>query len=145
MKNTFSHLFFRSILMITFISGLTLSSCSETDEAQIGEYVCGDFHQHTTYSGGIYTIGHVMEASNKFGLDWWSNSDHGGARELWGKASGDDLGSRVTWNCAGVKLLGDSGEDGYMWRWQSLKSYNFQDVLIWRRVFPDKLILQAFE
>ena len=112
---------------------------------QTGEYVTGDFHQHTTYSGGDYTIGHVMEASNKYGLDWWSNSDHGGAREFWGKASGDDLGTRVTWKCAGVKLLGDPNEDGYMWRWQSLKYYSFQDILIWRRVFPDKLILQAFE
>ena len=26
-----------------------------------------------------------------------------------------------------------------------LKYYNFQDILIWRRIFPDKLILQAFE
>ena len=32
-----------------------------------------------------------------------------------------------------------------MWRWQSLKYYNFEDVLIWRKVYPEKLILQAFE
>jgi predicted metal-dependent phosphoesterase TrpH len=46
-------------------------------------YISGDFHQHTTYSGGNYSIGHVMEAGNKYGLDWWANSDHGGTRENW--------------------------------------------------------------
>jgi len=89
-----------------------------------------------------------MEASNKYGLDWWSNSDHGGTRELWGKASGVDLGTRVTWESAGLKPFGspqESEDVGFMWRWQSLKYYNFEDILIWRRVFPDKLILQAFE
>lgn len=113
-----------------------------------GMYIAGDFHQHTTYSGGEYSFGHVMEASNKFGLDWWANSDHGGTREFWGKASGNDLGTRVTWTCAGIKPLGSPQEAenaGFMWRWQCLKYYNFQDVLLWRRIFPEKLILQGFE
>jgi hypothetical protein len=113
-----------------------------------GEYVSGDFHQHTTYSGGDYSFGYVMEASARFGLDWWSNSDHGGTRENWGRASGRDLGTSVSWNCAGIKPSGSPQEkekEGYMWRWQSLKTYNFQDVLLWRRIYPEKLILQAFE
>ena len=138
-------LFLRSIWIIAFLSGINLTSCNKIDDSHTGEYVSGDFHQHTTYSGGDYTIGHVMEASDKYGLDWWSNSDHGGIREFWGKASGNDLGSRVPWKNAGVKLLGTPNKDGFMWRWQSLKYYNFKDILIWRRVFPDKLILQAFE
>ena len=138
----------RSIWIVALVSGINLTSCKHIDNAYSGEYVTGDFHQHTTYSGGDYSIGYLMEASNKYGLDWWSNSDHGGTREFWGKASGDDLGTRVPWSCTGIKLLGDpqEGEDaGFMWRWQSLKYYNFQDILIWRRIFPDKLILQAFE
>lgn len=113
-----------------------------------GGYVSGDFHQHTTYSGGDYSIGYVMEASARYGLDWWANSDHGGTRETWGRASGSDLGSRVTWACAGINTLGSpqaNGKEGFMWRWQSLKYYSFQDILLWRRIFPDKLILQAFE
>ena len=59
-----------------------------------------------------------------------------------------DLGARVTWSCAGIKTLGspqEAEDTGFMWRWQSLKYYNFQDILLWRKVFPDKLILQAFE
>lgn len=133
--------------LILFFSVL-LSACNSKSKLPDGQYVSGDFHQHTTYSGGEYSIGHVMKASDKYGLDWWSNSDHGGTRELWGKVSGLDYGAKVTWESAGIKLLGDKGEpdeEGFMWRWQSLKYYNFEDILIWRKVFSDKLILQAFE
>jgi hypothetical protein len=129
-----------------------LVSCTRKFRHKSGEsewvYVAGDFHQHTTYSGGDYSIGYVMEASNKFGLDWWSNSDHGGTRENWGRSSGIDLGSSVSWTCAGIKQFGSPQEvedAGFMWRWQSLRYYNFQDIILWRRIFPDKLILQAFE
>ncbi len=146
MKNF--HLLLKSVLIIILVSGISLTSCKHNDSKYSGVYITGDFHQHTTYSGGDYSIGYVMDASNKYGLDWWSNSDHGGTREFWGKASGDDLGTRVTWTCAGIIPKGSPQEPedvGFMWRWQSLKYYNFQDILIWRRVFPDKLILQAFE
>jgi len=131
-----------------FISCNKITSVDKQNNVVNEGYVSGDFHQHTTYSGGDYSIGYVMEASNKFGLDWWSNSDHGGTREKWGKASGNDFGASVTWTCAGIKQKGSPQgpeEQGYMWRWQSLKDYNFQDVLHWRKVFPDKMILQAFE
>ncbi|MBG0860022.1 MAG: hypothetical protein IQL11_10990 [Bacteroidales bacterium] len=139
-----------TLLLLIVLSITRLNSCisSETDRPVKGLYISGDFHQHTTYSGGNYSIGHVMEASNKYGLDWWANSDHGGTRENWGRASGDDLGTRVTWTCAGIKPLGSPQEAenaGFMWRWQSLKYYSFQDILLWRRLFPDKLLLQAFE
>src|SRR5512143_1519734 len=92
--------------MLLIASGVLLNSCNTSNEQYSGEYLTGDFHQHTTYSGGEYSIGHVMEASDKYGLDWWSNSDHGGTREFWGKASGNDFGTRVTWTCAGIKPLG---------------------------------------
>jgi hypothetical protein len=127
---------------------VAVSMCADYSENPSGEYVAGDFHQHTTYSGGDYSFGYVMEASNKYGLDWWSNSDHGGTRENWGRASGLDLGTSVSWTCAGIKPLGSPQareDDGFMWRWQSLKYFNFQDVLLWRKIFPGKLILQAFE
>jgi hypothetical protein len=142
------------LLIIILIEISILISCKnsslweESVPAGKGYYVSGDFHQHTTYSGGDYSFGHVMEASDKYGLDWWANSDHGGTRENWGRASGDDLGAWVNWTCAGITQLGSPQEaenKGYMWRWQSLKYYNFDDVLLWRRIFPDKLILQAFE
>ena len=134
--------------VIALIACNSINSRKNLIEGNNGIYVAGDFHQHTTYSGGDYSIGYVMEASNKYGLDWWSNSDHGGTREFWGRASGDDLGTRVTWTCAGIIPQGSQQEAenaGFMWRWQSLKDYSFQDILQWRKIFPDKLILQAFE
>jgi hypothetical protein len=150
MKMKLNQLTFKLILVLVMLFCVILVSCDNTTETPSGYYVAGDFHQHTTYSGGEYTIGHVMKASDKYGLDWWSNSDHGGTRELWGKASGIDYGSKVAWENSGIKMLGDKGERGdegfmCMWRWQSLKYFSFEDILIWRKVFPDKLILQAFE
>jgi hypothetical protein len=136
-----------SIGIITLFACNNAGSGKTRDLAGNGIYIAGDFHQHTTYSGGEYSFGHVMEASNKFGLDWWANSDHGGTRENWGRVSGNDLGTLVTWTCAGIIPLGspqDPEDAGFMWRWQSLKYYNFQDILLWRRIFTDKLILQAF-
>ncbi len=148
MKRQFLLQLFYSIAVTLLISCKGDNSGKNLNHAEAGAYVAGDFHQHTTYSGGDYSIGHVMKASDKFGLDWWSNSDHGGTRENWGSASGIDLGASVTWACAGIKPLGspqEAEDTGFMWRWQSLKYYNFQDIVLWRKIFPDKLILQAFE
>jgi hypothetical protein len=148
MKKTIKNICLNALFVTTAIVLLTMASCNKETKISTGEYVAGDFHQHTTYSGGDYSFGYVMEASSKYGLDWWSNSDHGGTRENWGRASGADLGASVSWTCAGIKPLGSpqaKDEAGYMWRWQSLKYYNFQDILLWRRVFSGKLILQAFE
>ncbi len=43
------------------------------------DYLKGDFHQHTTYTDGSFTIGYMMQKSNQFRLDWWANSEHGGS------------------------------------------------------------------
>ena len=109
-----------------------------------GRYVTGDFHQHTTYTDGSYTIGHMMEKNNHFGLDWWANSEHGGGFDRWGIANGIDLGAFVTWNSAGIALEGKANGNN-MWRWQSLSEWSFRDILLYRRVFPSKLIIQAYE
>ena len=34
-----------------------------------GGYVAGDFHQHTTYTDGSYTIGKMMEMIQQKGMD----------------------------------------------------------------------------
>ena len=107
-------------------------------------YVAGDFHQHSTYTDGSYTIGHVMQKCSEFGLDWWANSEHGGSFNRWGLVSGKDLGTEVTWDEAGITLLGDVS-NGKMFRWQSLRDWSFRDVQLWRRVFTDKVIVQGYE
>ena len=107
-------------------------------------YVKGDFHQHTTYTDGSYTIGHMMEKNNSFGLDWWANSEHGGGFNRWGLVNGIDLGASVVWEDTGIEIKGNA-TDGNMWRWQSLSEWSFRDVQLYRRVFPTKLIIQAYE
>ena len=107
-------------------------------------YVTGDFHQHTTYTDGSYTMGHMMEMNNKFGLDWWANSEHGGGWNSWGLVTGLDLGTQVKWPDAGIMNKGKATVDS-LWRWQSLSEWSFRDILLYRRVFPDKFIIQGYE
>ena len=107
-------------------------------------YVTGDFHQHTTYTDGSYTIGHMMQKNNQFGLDWWANSEHGGAFERWGIVSGIDLGTSVIWSNAGITAKGNANGNN-MWRWQSLTEWSFRDLLLYRQVYPNKVIIQAYE
>jgi len=123
---------------------LGLAVCGTMLAQGQGKYVTGDFHQHTTYTDGTYTIGYMMEKSNQFGLDWWANSEHGGGFNRWGIADGLDLGTSVTWDKTGIVLQGKANGNN-MWRWQSLTDWSFRDVLLYRRVFPNKLIIQAYE
>jgi hypothetical protein len=109
-----------------------------------GQYVTGDFHQHTTYTDGSYSMGLMMSKNNKFGLDWWANSEHGGSFDRWGQYSGLDLDGTVKWNTTLETLKGKSN-NGKMWRWQSLTEYSFADVLAWRNAYPSKLIIQGYE
>jgi hypothetical protein len=69
-----------------------------------GQYVTGDFHQHTTYTDGSYTMDHMMKKNNQFGLDWWANSEHGGGWNRWGTVSGIEIGAEVVWNNTGIEL-----------------------------------------
>jgi len=122
---------------ISIIAAMSVSAQSR--------YVAGDFHQHTTYTDGNYSFGYMMEKNNQFGLDWWANSEHGGAFNRWGIASGDDLGSTVTWDNTGIVVKGNNLTGNNMWRWQSLSEWSFRDVQLYRRVFPDKLIIESYE
>jgi len=129
------------LLLVFFV----ILSCSTKLLAESG-YVSGDFHQHTTYTDGSYSFGLMMEKNNQFGLDWWANSEHGGAFNTWGLVTGIDMkdAATVLWSNTGIHILGKANA-GKMWRWQSLRDWNFRDVLLYRKVFPEKLIIQGYE
>lgn len=121
-----------------------------------GEYVCGDFHQHSAYTDGSWTIGAVMRKNMEYGLDWWANSEHGGAFATWGRHGGwDEVNgvqymSDVKWNAlstrdGGTIIKGDNAESGNMWRWQSLSEFSIYDIIDARILYPEKLILQGYE
>ena len=134
----------RNLLFVTLLAGAFVAK--QPVMAQAG-YVTGDFHQHTTYTDGSYSFGYMMEKNNQYGLDWWANSEHGGAFSRWAIVSGTDLGTSVTWPNTGITALGtkNSSDTTTMWRWQSLRDWSFRDVLLYRKVYPSKVIIQAYE
>jgi len=127
-----------------FVFAVLLAAVSIFPLNAQGKYTVTDFHQHTTYSDGSYTFGYMMEKNNQYGLDWWVNSEHGGAFDRWGFASGAEIGTEVKWSEAGIPKLGkENGEK--MWRWQSLRDWSFRDMKLYRKVYPNKTIIQGFE
>ena len=113
-------------------------------------WVAGDFHQHSTYTDGSNPIATVMDKNNEFGLDWWANSEHGGAFPTDGYGpilvNGFDTGEYARrWNgdYPPGTILGAPGLAS-MWRWQSLRDYSFDDVLDARRRYG-KPVFQSLE
>ncbi len=109
-----------------------------------GEWLAGDFHQHTLYTDGSTSFDFVMSKNNEFGLDWWANSEHGGSRNRDGNGNFWDDPIFYPTN----PILGDQAfSNGHqvMWRWQSLRDFVFPDILQNRALYPDKKIFSGFE
>jgi len=143
-----------SFFLLLIIGAALVSSCSEestpeddyTPPTGSGYYVTGDFHQHTTYTDGDWSIGHVMKKCNEFNLDWWVNSEHGGLSVYDAAVSGTDMnGSLLTW--ASKNPCPSKGTDmkGSMWRWQVIKEFGFGELLKARLLYPSKIIIQGME
>ena len=130
---------------------LIFGAASMVTKSPAQGYLKGDFHQHTTYTDGSFTIGYMMSQNNKFGLDWWANSEHGGGSERNGRVSGNQTGTTVTKYWDDYKpnpIIGTSViRDGHqvMWRWQVLRDSSFCEVLKARSLYPSKTILQSLE
>ena len=113
-----------------------------------GQYVAGDFHNHTTCSDGTISMQKlVKKATDKsdgnFGLDWFVQAGHGGYGsrncslvEDASLSTADypfvaGTGPTTTWtnSIGATKLKGDgggAGGSGNMWRWQSLQEVQYQ-------------------
>lgn len=117
--------------------------------SQNGGYITGDFHQHSTYTDGSWTIGSVLAKSNEYGLSWWANSEHGGASSLDASKSGVDLGSVTYWDSYQPNpirgTVSMSGGHQRMWRWQVLMEYSFGEVMKARNLYSDRVIFQGYE
>ena len=100
-------------------------------------WVTGDFHQHTLYTDGSYPFTEVMKKNQEFGLDWWANSEHGGRRNRDG-----DGKSWLSYNPN--PIISATPNDGYMFRWQSLRDCSFPDVMQARALYS-KVIIQGVE
>ena len=105
-----------------------------------GEWLAGDFHQHTYYTDGRTTFDFVMMMNDVFDLDWWANSEHGGCCRIWD-------GNRTYWDSY-VDPMGDEviyNGHQVMWRWESLRDFVFPDILDWRSMLPNRKIASGVE
>ena len=131
------------------IDGGIKDSCVITVVAPQARYVRGDFHQHTTYTDGSYSFAHMMDKNNQFGLDWWANSEHGGAFNRDGENSGVDSNQTIYFDSYNPNpILGTtSSSSGHqnMWRWQTLSQFEYPNMVDAREKYITKTLLQSFE
>jgi len=107
-----------------------------------GDYLTGDFHNHTTFSDGSTSTRTLTDhAVNTFGLDWFAQSGHGGRFSRDGRVDdpeydGSDSGEGAYWiDDPTIPLKGDWAGTGYggksnMWRWQSLQEYQYEECYL---------------
>lgn len=111
--------------------------------ASAGEYLAGDFHQHSLYTDGGHPFMEMMAKNNNY-LQWWANSEHGGERNRDGNGNYWDDPAVYPVN----PIMGDvetSGGHQEMWRWQSLRDYVYPDIEAAREMYPDKTIINGVE
>ncbi|WP_446809292.1 hypothetical protein ACH50O_18875 [Methylomonas sp. 2BW1-5-20] len=112
-----------------------------------GQYVAGDFHNHTTCSDGSISMQKLVKKATEksdstFGLDWFVQAGHGGngnrnctlvedatlGTPAYPFVSGQ--GPNTTWTqsigAAAIKGQGGGvGGTGNMWRWQSIQEFQY--------------------
>jgi hypothetical protein len=132
------------ITVLLFAQVTCASSRQDASPGGQGTWRCGDFHQHTTLTDGSWPMPEVMQRESSFNLDWWANSEHGGAfsRDALKKYF-DELNPQP-------QFLGNPQPAAYLdhqslWRWQSLVQYSFPVLLTQRQLYKNKLIAQGLE
>lgn len=135
-------------LLLTGVVALSFSGAGGAmaagDAKQKGQWLSGDFHQHTLYTDGSTSFDFVMEKNNAFGLDWWANSEHGGERNRDGNGKfWDDPTVYPANPILGALELSAGHQE--MWRWQSLRDYVFPDILETRTLYSQKRVFSGLE
>lgn len=127
---------------------LNTASLPETVQAQVssskdGSYRLCDFHQHTTFTDGEYSLKRVFSVCDSTQLAWWANSEHGGTSERNGLLSGLDTGKEVKWEKE--QIAGDVKSPNAMWRWQTIREYSFPYILAHRADYSPRVLVQGME
>lgn len=137
-KKSYARTAVLSTLLVVAAAGNSLA------HGKKGEYVPGDFHQHSLYTDGSFPFMQVMDENANYGLGWWANSEHGGSRNRDGNGENWDDPAVYPVN----PIMGDvvsSGGHQVMWRWQSLRDYVFPDIQETRIAKPDKVVISGVE
>lgn len=120
-----------------------IQASAQKTPATDGSYRLCDFHQHTTFTDGSFSINKVFAVCDSIGLAWWANSEHGGPSRLNGILSGKDTGRQVEWT--DDQILGDKNGSNTMWRWQTIRDYSFPYILSTRTPGTSPVRLQGME
>ncbi len=126
----------------------TVASAAGAVGKTAGQYVAGDFHNHTTCSDGSISMQKLVKkvtdksTDSPWGLDWFVQAGHGGtgnrnctlvedaslSTPAYPYVAGK--GPSTTWanSIGGAAIKGDNGGvagNGNMWRWQSLQEFQY--------------------
>lgn len=130
-------------------SGLAVAPTVASAAGKVaGQYVAGDFHNHTTCSDGSISMQKLVKkvtdktTDSPWGLDWFVQAGHGGtgnrnctlvedaslSTPAYPYVAGK--GPTTTWaNSIGAAAIkgdnGGVGGNGNMWRWQSLQEFQY--------------------
>lgn len=128
-----------------FIVCFYICVCINAVHAQrkTASYRLCDFHQHTTFTDGDFSIKHVFSACDSIGLAWWANSEHGGESKRNGVESGLDLMAETSWKPEQIK--GDKLSPVRMWRWQTILDYSFPYIVASRGNYNSPIQIQGLE
>ncbi len=134
-----------AVLALAGTASVSTLSGPATAAKTAGQYVAGDFHNHTTCSDGSISMQKlVKKATDKsdtpWGLDWFVQAGHGGngnrnctlvedatlATPAYPFSS--SAGPMTTWENSGVTPKGDpsgTSPNRNMWRWQSIQEFQY--------------------
>lgn len=127
----------------------TASSSFESKYTAAGNYMSGDFHNHTTCSDGATSVQTLTQKSLTY-LDWFIQADHSGSGER--DCRFDDFanapnGPRKLWveTIGAAAIKGDpKASSTAMWRWQSLQEYQFP-IHVQERIKANKPVVAGME
>ncbi len=136
-----------AVVAVIGTTTLAVTPTVATAAKATGQYVAGDFHNHTTCSDGSISMQKLVKkvtekTSGSWGLDWFVQAGHGGNGNrnctLVEDATLDTpaypfvsgQGPTTTWansiGAANIKGVGGGvGGNGNMWRWQSLQEFQY--------------------
>ena len=143
-----------ALAAISFLGAASAVAPTVANAAKVpGQYVTGDFHNHTTCSDGSISMQKLVKKATgkdaaEWGLDWFVQAGHGGngnrnctlvedstlatpAYPVVTDANNAVKGPTTTWaNSIGTGALKglNAATSGNMWRWQSIKEYQYPVV-----------------
>lgn len=123
------------------VAATSVSAQTSKQTRDEGQYVVGDFHNHTTCSDGQISVQKLVNKSvDTFGLDWFIMAGHGGGGTRNCTLADDETvftpstnpyvpgqGPGTSWaDSIGLAAIkGDRAAEGYVYRWQSIQEFQY--------------------